>query len=160
MNNYERLSIIGKGSFGKALLVRSKLDKKLCVVKEISISEMDAKEQKEAANEVNVLSQLKHPNIISYRDSFLENGNLYIVMDYADGGDLYKAIKNQKSVHFTEEQILDWFVQLCLGLKHVHDRKILHRDLKSQNIFLTSTKMVKLGDFGISKVERTKISKT
>ena len=53
-----------------------------------------------------------------------------------------------------ESQILDWFVQLCLALKHVHDRKILHRDLKSQNVFLTANGMVKLGDFGIAKVLR------
>ena len=75
-------------------------------------------------------------------------------MDYADGGDLYKLIKNQKGVHFTEEQILDWFVQISLALKHIHDRKILHRDIKTQNIFLTSRKLIKLGDFGISKVLR------
>ena len=152
MNNYEKVSVIGKGSYGKALLVRNKVDKKLSVIKEISISEMSAKEQKEARNEVIILSQLQHPNIVSYQESFVDSGNLYIVMDYADGGDLYKAIKNQKGVHFSEENILDWFVQLCLALKHLHDRKILHRDLKSQNIFLTSKKMVKLGDFGISKV--------
>ena len=49
-------------------------------------------------------------------------------------------------------QILSWFVQICLGLKHVHDRKILHRDLKTQNIFLTKSGVVKLGDFGIARV--------
>jgi serine/threonine protein kinase len=52
---------------------------------------------------------------------------------------------------FSEQQVLDWLVQICLGLKHVHDRKILHRDIKSQNIFLTRNKTVKLGDFGIAK---------
>ncbi|XP_022786792.1 serine/threonine-protein kinase Nek5-like [Stylophora pistillata] len=51
-----------------------------------------------------------------------------------------------------EDQVLDYFVQICLGLKHVHDRKILHRDLKSQNIFLTKNGIVKLGDFGIARV--------
>lgn len=53
---------------------------------------------------------------------------------------------------FTETQIIDWFTQICLGLKHVHDRKILHRDLKCQNIFLTKTNLIKLGDFGIARV--------
>ena len=132
MDKYIQANVIGKGSFGKALLVRSKDDQKLYVIKEINISEMGAKEQREAKNEVKVLSTLRHPNIISYKESFVERGNLYIVMDYADGGDLYRAIKQQKSVHFNEEQILDWFVQICLALKHVHDRKILHRDLKTQ----------------------------
>ncbi len=52
---------------------------------------------------------------------------------------------------FSESQILDWFVQICLALKYVHDRKILHRDLKTQNIFLTANGDVKIGDFGIGK---------
>jgi NIMA (never in mitosis gene a)-related kinase len=55
-------------------------------------------------------------------------------------------------VKFSENQILDWFTQICLALKHVHDRKILHRDLKTQNIFLTKDNKIKLGDFGIARV--------
>ncbi|KAE8294489.1 Serine/threonine-protein kinase Nek1 [Larimichthys crocea] len=73
-------------------------------------------------------------------------------MDYCEGGDLFKKINSQKGVLFSEEQILDWFVQICLALKHVHDRKILHRDIKSQNIFLTKDGTVQLGDFGIARV--------
>src|SRR5690554_3940162 len=136
MDNYTQISVLGKGSFGRALLVRHKETKEVLVVKEINMMDMGPREQREARNEVQVLSKLKHPNIVSYIDSFVDNGSLYIAMDYADGGDLYQAIKNQKGVHFSEHQVIDWFVQLCLALKHVHDRKILHRDLKSQNIFL------------------------
>nr|XP_020020030.1 serine/threonine-protein kinase Nek1 isoform X2 [Castor canadensis] len=95
---------------------------------------------------------MKHPNIVQYRESFEENGSLYIVMDYCEGGDLFKRINAQKGILFQEDQILDWFVQICLALKHVHDRKILHRDIKSQNIFLTKDGTVQLGDFGIARV--------
>uniref|UniRef100_A0A3P9CYU0 non-specific serine/threonine protein kinase n=1 Tax=Maylandia zebra TaxID=106582 RepID=A0A3P9CYU0_9CICH len=74
-------------------------------------------------------------------------------MEYCDGGDLMKKINIQRGVPFTEEQIVDWFVQICLGLKHIHDRKILHRDIKAQNIFLTNGGMkAKLGDFGIARM--------
>uniref|UniRef100_A0A3Q2NPW9 non-specific serine/threonine protein kinase n=1 Tax=Fundulus heteroclitus TaxID=8078 RepID=A0A3Q2NPW9_FUNHE len=74
-------------------------------------------------------------------------------MEYCDGGDLLKKINTQRGIPFSEEQIVDWFVQICLGLKHIHDRKVLHRDIKSQNIFLTSGGMkVKLGDFGIARI--------
>ncbi|XP_072575818.1 serine/threonine-protein kinase Nek1 isoform X27 [Vulpes vulpes] len=73
-------------------------------------------------------------------------------MDYCEGGDLFKRINAQKGILFQEDQILDWFVQICLALKHVHDRKILHRDIKSQNIFLTKDGTVQLGDFGIARV--------
>lgn len=54
--------------------------------------------------------------------------------------------------YWSEDHVLNWFTQICLALKHVHDRKILHRDLKSQNIFLTKNNMIKLGDFGIARV--------
>ncbi|KAL8207260.1 UNVERIFIED_CONTAM: Serine/threonine-protein kinase Nek1 [Gekko kuhli] len=95
---------------------------------------------------------MKHPNIVLYRESFEESGCLYIVMDYCEGGDLFKKINAQKGVLFSEDQIMDWFVQICLALKHVHDRKILHRDIKSQNIFLTKDGTIQLGDFGIARV--------
>ncbi len=80
---------------------------------------------------------------------------LCIVMDYADGGDMYTKIANQKKVGkvcYSESQILDWFVQMALAIKHIHDRKILHRDLKTQNIFMTQTGAIKIGDFGIARV--------
>ena len=61
-----------------------------------------------------------------------DGGSLCIVMDYCDGGDLYRRINEQKGKLFPEEQVLSWFVQVCFALKHIHDRKILHRDIKSQ----------------------------
>ncbi|KAM6220308.1 LOW QUALITY PROTEIN: serine/threonine-protein kinase Nek1 [Rhynchocyon petersi] len=152
MEKYARLQKIGEGSFGKAVLVRSKEDEKQYVIKEINISRMSSKEREESRREVAVLANMKHPNIVQYRESFEENGSLYIVMDYCEGGDLFKRINAQKGNLFQEDQILDWFVQICLALKHVHDRKILHRDIKSQNIFLTKDGTVQLGDFGIARV--------
>lgn len=77
---------------------------------------------------------------------------LCIVMDYADGGDMYKKIEYQKKLGklIPESQLLDWFVQMALAIKHIHDRKILHRDLKTQNIFMTQQGEIKIGDFGIA----------
>uniref|UniRef100_A0A4W6E0U6 non-specific serine/threonine protein kinase n=1 Tax=Lates calcarifer TaxID=8187 RepID=A0A4W6E0U6_LATCA len=152
MDKYEKVKKIGEGSFGKAILVKSKEDGRQYVIKEISISGMPSKERQESRKEVAVLAKMSHPNIVQYKESFEEGGCLYIVMDYCEGGDLFKKINSQKGVLFSEEQILDWFVQICLALKHVHDRKILHRDIKSQNIFLTKDGTVQLGDFGIARV--------
>ncbi|XP_029415410.1 serine/threonine-protein kinase Nek1 isoform X2 [Nannospalax galili] len=152
MEKYVRLQKIGEGSFGKAVLVKSAEDGRQYVIKEINISRMSNKEREESRREVAVLANMKHPNIVQYRESFEENGSLYIVMDYCEGGDLFKRINAQKGILFQEDQILDWFVQICLALKHVHDRKILHRDIKSQNIFLTKDGTVQLGDFGIARV--------
>ncbi|KAM8874333.1 serine/threonine-protein kinase Nek1 isoform 2-T4 [Spinachia spinachia] len=152
MDKYEKVKKIGEGSFGKAILVKSKQDGHQYVIKEIGISAMSSKERQESRKEVAVLANMSHPNIVQYKESFEEGGCLYIVMDYCEGGDLFKKINTQKGVLFSEEQILDWFVQICLALKHVHDRKILHRDIKSQNIFLTKDGTVQLGDFGIARV--------
>lgn len=152
MEKYVRLQKIGEGSFGKAVLVKSTEVGRHYVIKEINISRMSDKERQESRREVAVLANMKHPNIVQYKESFEENGSLYIVMDYCEGGDLFKRINAQKGALFQEDQILDWFVQICLALKHVHDRKILHRDIKSQNIFLTKDGTVQLGDFGIARV--------
>ncbi|XP_061849026.1 serine/threonine-protein kinase Nek1 isoform X3 [Colius striatus] len=152
MDKYIKVRKIGEGSFGKAILVKSKENGQQYVIKEINISKMSNKEREESRREVAVLANMKHPNIVLYRESFEENGCLYIVMDYCEGGDLFKKINAQKGILFSEDQILDWFVQICLALKHIHDRKILHRDIKSQNIFLTKDGTIQLGDFGIARV--------
>ncbi|XP_063012290.1 serine/threonine-protein kinase Nek1 isoform X11 [Melospiza melodia melodia] len=152
MDKYIKVRKIGEGSFGKAILVRAKENGQQYVIKEINISKMSNKEREESRREVAVLANMKHPNIVLYRESFEENGCLYIVMDYCEGGDLFKKINAQKGILFSEDQILDWFVQICLALKHIHDRKILHRDIKSQNIFLTKDGTIQLGDFGIARV--------
>ncbi|XP_038255192.1 serine/threonine-protein kinase Nek1 isoform X8 [Dermochelys coriacea] len=152
MEKYIKVHKIGEGSFGKAILVKAKENSRQYVIKEINISKMSNKEREESRREVAVLANMKHPNIVLYRESFEENGSLYIVMDYCEGGDLFRRINAQKGILFSEDQIMDWFVQICLALKHVHDRKILHRDIKSQNIFLTKDGTIQLGDFGIARV--------
>ncbi|RNA05217.1 serine threonine- kinase Nek1-like isoform X1, partial [Brachionus plicatilis] len=151
-SDYVKVKKIGEGAFGSAWLVKNKKDNKDYVVKKINVAKMPTKEREEAKKEVSVLAQMNHPNIVSYIDSFEEDGNLCIVMDYCDGGDLYTKIQSMRGNPINEDQILDWFVQIALALKHVHDRKILHRDLKSQNIFLTKSGVIKLGDFGVAKV--------
>jgi NIMA (never in mitosis gene a)-related kinase len=84
-------------------------------------------------------------------------------MDYADDGDLSTKMKEHKDKNgeklLSENQVLNWFTQLCLAIKHCHDRKIMHRDLKAQNVFLMKNGIVKLGDFGIAKVLNTTVEK-
>jgi NIMA (never in mitosis gene a)-related kinase len=150
---YTKIKDIGQGSYGKAILVQDR-DSKLYVMKVIDMSRMDGKQRKDAINEVKVLSSLKHPYIVSYRESYTENRNLNIVMDYADGGDLHQRITRTRHAGktFPEEKMLRWFTEATLALKYLHDRHVLHRDLKSQNLFLTSQDRLRIGDFGISKV--------
>eukprot|EP00899_Mesostigma_viride_P027352 jgi/Mesvir1/7801/Mv11743-RA.1 len=108
-------------------------------------------EKDSALLEAQLLSRLRHPNIVSCVESFIAGGKLCIVMDWCERGDLSEYLNKQTTL-LKEDRVLDLFAQLCLGLKHVHDRKILHRDLKTQNVFLSNSGLAKLGDFGVSKV--------
>lgn len=152
MDGYKIIRKLGTGSYGCAHLALHIPTDAKCVIKEIKISHMSSKELEEARREVEVLSSLSHPYIIHFRDSFEHDGRLLIVMDYCGGGDLHTLISNRKGVLFPEDRVLDWFVQLCLAIKYIHDRRILHRDIKSQNVFLTDDGKVRLGDFGIAKI--------
>ena len=117
---------------------------------------MNESESRQTELECQLLSKFSHPNIIAYWESFVDRitKKVCIVMDFCDGGDLEKYIKARKSF-LTEEHVLRIFVQICLAIKHIHDRKILHRDLKGQNIFLCSSGVIKVGDFGIARVLRS-----
>ncbi|KAH9286707.1 Serine/threonine-protein kinase Nek1 [Echinococcus granulosus] len=152
MEQYEKIRKIGEGAFGVAWLASSKKSRSLKVIKEIGISGMKTKEIEESRKEISVLAKLNHPNIVKYCHSFEESNAIYIVMEFCDGGDLYSKINSQNGVLFSEHEILDWFVQIALAVKHIHDHMILHRDIKSQNVFLTGKGRVKLGDFGIAKI--------
>ncbi|XP_014925158.1 serine/threonine-protein kinase Nek5 isoform X1 [Acinonyx jubatus] len=153
MDTYDVIKAIGEGAFGKAFLAKRTSDSKHCVIKEIDFAKMPTQEKEASTKEVVLLAKMKHPNIVTFFSSFQENNRLFIVMEYCDGGDLMKRIHRQRGVLFSEDQILSWFVQISLGLKYIHDRKILHRDIKAQNIFLSKNGMVaKLGDFGIARV--------
>lgn len=155
-SKYRCIKVIGKGSFGEAVLVRSKHDGKRYVAKAIDSASMTAKEKRDVQNEIRILAALSHPNIIRYQEHFEDGALIFIIMEYADGGDLSTRIKEAKRQDppqfFDPNLAMFWFLQICMALKYLHDNYILHRDLKTANIFLTSKNVVKLGDFGISTV--------
>mmetsp|Transcript_30088 Transcript_30088/g.84780 ORF Transcript_30088/g.84780 Transcript_30088/m.84780 type:complete len:495 (+) Transcript_30088:118-1602(+) len=155
---YQRVKVIGKGAFGKAYLVRNTEADVYVVVKQMETGQMDEKDKKASIKEASILKKMAHPNIIQYQEVFMtRKGRLCIVMEYADGGDIRAAIRNQAGELMGEARFVSWFVQACFALLHVHNMHVLHRDLKTQNIFLMSTGQVKLGDFGIARVlEATK----
>lgn len=148
---------VGEGSFGAAILVQHASDREKdlkAIVKMIDISRTSRQEKEDALKESQVLSSLKHPYIVRYRESFHEDGWLCICMDFCEGGDLSDRIKKmrQSGKFFPEPQVVRWFTQAILALKYIHDLHILHRDLKSGNFFLSKSGNIKLGDFGIAKV--------
>ncbi|XP_062432607.1 serine/threonine-protein kinase Nek3 isoform X2 [Rhea pennata] len=151
MEEYKVLKVLGEGSFGRALLVHHESSNQKYAMKEIRLP-MSLSGAENSRKEAILLAKMKHPNIVAYKESFEADGHLYIVMEYCDDGDLMQKIKHQRGKLFSEDTILHWFVQMCLGMKHIHDKRVLHRDIKSKNVFLTQNGKVKLGDFGSARL--------
>uniref|UniRef100_A0A674MY48 Protein kinase domain-containing protein n=1 Tax=Takifugu rubripes TaxID=31033 RepID=A0A674MY48_TAKRU len=147
MEKYSLDKVIGEGSFGRALLVRCKSTRDKYVVKEIQLPKNPSKLEG-SRREAVLLSGMKHPNIVAFREAFEADGLLCIVMEYCSGGDLLQRILQQKTTQFCTGDILQWFAQMCAATQHIHEKRVLHRDLKSKNIFLTVNGTIKLGDFG------------
>ncbi|NWZ79084.1 NEK2 kinase, partial [Poecile atricapillus] len=160
-DDYEVLLTIGAGSYGKCRKVRRKADGKILVWKELDYGAMTESEKQMLVSEVNLLRELRHPNIVRYYDRIIDRSSttLYIVMEYCDGGDLAGLIAKMCSFfrHFLDESfVLRVLTQLTLALKECHRRSdggvTVHRDLKPANVFLDGKQNVKLGDFGLARI--------
>ncbi|XP_007629996.1 serine/threonine-protein kinase Nek4 isoform X2 [Cricetulus griseus] len=150
---YCYVRVVGRGSYGEVTLVKHRRDGKQYVIKKLNLRNASSRERRAAEQEAQLLSQLKHPNIVTYKESW-EGGDglLYIVMGFCEGGDLYRKLKEQKGQLLPESQVVEWFVQIAMALQYLHEKHILHRDLKTQNVFLTRTNIIKVGDLGIARV--------
>ena len=156
-------SRLGIGSYGTVYKVSKKNTSKIYVIKQISLLDVSEKQINEYKSEAKLLSLIKSNYVVKYYDSFIENNNLNILMEYCAGGDLYQYIEKnkKKKIKLKEKTIWQIFIQMILGLYSIHKKKILHRDLKSQNIFLTKELNIKIGDFGVSKrLIQTNFAKT
>ncbi|XP_027439359.2 serine/threonine-protein kinase Nek11 isoform X4 [Zalophus californianus] len=147
---------LGSGSFGTVYLVsdkKAKQGEELKVLKEISVGDLNPNETVQANLEAQLLSKLDHPAIVKFHASFVEQDNFCIITEYCEGRDLDCKIQEYKEAgkSFLEGQIIEWFIQLLLGVDYMHERRILHRDLKSKNIFLKNN-LLKIGDFGVSRL--------
>ncbi|XP_050171516.1 serine/threonine-protein kinase Nek11 isoform X2 [Myiozetetes cayanensis] len=145
---------LGNGSFGSVYLVsdrKAKQGEELKVLKEISVGDLKPNETVEANLEAQLLSKLDHPAIVKFYASFVERDSFCIITEYCEGGDLDLKIQEYKDSGktITQSQVIDWFIQLLLGVNYMHERRILHRDLKAKNIFLKDN-LLKIGDFGVS----------
>lgn len=155
-NRYEITQKLGAGQFGTAFLCSDRKEEaKNClkVLKEIPVGGLQPNETVVAEHEARLLSQLSHPNIVKFLGKFIDREFFCIITEYCEGGDLDKYIEGcqKKKQPISEKRVLDWFVQLLLGVDYIHARRILHRDLKSRNIFLQNER-IKIGDFGISRI--------
>ena len=164
INDFEIIKQIGSGAFSTVSLVKRKQDNAIYALKRVELSKMQPNEKDNSLNEIRLLASVNHKNIIAYKESFYEESTntLNIILEYADGGDLQSKISAHKNInkYFNEKTIWSIFIQMVYGIKELHDKNIIHRDLKSANIFLMKDGICKLGDLNVSKVAKTGLLKT
>ena len=152
---------LGKGDFSSVYLVKSKITKKIYAMKEVRAERYSNDKQKsEVQKEIKLLENMDHPNVITYFSSFTENGNFYIITEYLNGGSLEDVIKllKEKGKVVDEKKVWDFLAQTLSGLMYLHEnRKIIHRDIKPDNILWDKDGNIKISDFGISAVNRENI---
>ena len=150
---YDLIEIIGQGMYGKVYKALNKFENKFYAIKTMNFKNITPKERLNIDTEINLLQELKHPNIVLYKESFIdENQNLNIVTTFCEGGDLYQKIFKSQKTYFQEKEIINALIQLLLGLSYIHDKKIVHRDIKTKNIFIQNENTLRIGDFGIAKI--------
>ncbi|KAM7155115.1 serine/threonine-protein kinase Nek9 isoform 2-T2 [Molossus nigricans] len=149
--HYIPIRVLGRGAFGEATLYRRTEDDSLVVWKEVDLTRLSEKERRDALNEIVILALLQHDNIIAYYNHFMDNTTLLIELEYCNGGNLYDKILRQKDKLFEEEMVIWYLFQIVSAVSCIHKAGILHRDIKTLNIFLTKANLIKLGDYGLAK---------
>ena len=165
LDDFKIEKVLGNGSFGSVNQVTRKKDNRIYALKSVILEKLSKKQQENSVNEVRILASINHPNVIGYKEAFWDekSSTLNIVMEYADGGDLQSKINIMKNENgfFNESLIWRYSIQMIQGLKALHDKKIMHRDLKSANIFLVKEKLqCKIGDMNVSKVMKDNFLRT
>ena len=156
MEQFKIINKIGEGAYSTVYTVKRIEDDTIYALKKVKINKLNKKEQNNALNEVRILASINSPYIIGYKESFIDESDqtLCIIMEYADDGDLYQKVKlyTQNKTTFMEHDIWRIFIQITKGLHDLHEYNILHRDLKSANVFLFRDGTAKLGDLNVSKI--------
>ena len=154
LKNYKIIKVLGKEKYGVVQKVKKNNDNNIYVIKQISLEGLNQSQINEVELESKILKKIQSKYVVKYYESFEEDNKLNIVMEFCECGDLNDFIENQKkSKHLLKEDIIwKFFIKITLGLADIHKLKILHRDLKSLNIFLKQENDVRVGDLGVAKV--------
>lgn len=141
---YSKIRKVGQGASGHVYVAKTLATGKKVAIKEMDLSNQPRKEL--IVNEILVMKESQHPNIVNFLDSYLvKNNELWVVMEYMEGGALTDIIENNT---LEEDQISSISMETCKGLGHLHSQSIIHRDIKSDNVLLDAQGRVKITDFG------------
>lgn len=149
---FNLIQTLGEGAFGKVYLVASRIGGGQYAMKVIDLRTSPQDEKDLAVKEAQLLKRLDHPHVLSYTDSFEKDGALCIVTGYCANGDLSVFLEKRNCKKLEEDRLLEWFRQIASALEYLHGQKIIHRDVKTPNIFLTDDWQTRLGDLGLAKV--------
>jgi serum/glucocorticoid-regulated kinase 2 len=151
LNDFAMLKVLGRGSFGKVMLVQKKDTKQLYAMKSLRKDALLEREQIEhTKTEKMIMQHVNHPFLVSLEYAFTTPGKIYFVMGFMKGGELFFHLKESRK--FTEERARFYGAQIALGLGHLHSRNIVYRDLKPENILMDEFGNVYLTDFGMAKM--------
>ncbi|KAJ8474661.1 hypothetical protein ONZ51_g7066 [Trametes cubensis] len=141
---YSKIRKVGQGASGHVYVAKTHATGKKVAIKEMDLSNQPRKEL--IVNEILVMKESQHPNIVNFLDAYLVKSNeLWVVMEYMEGGALTDIIENNT---LEEDQISSICLETCKGLGHLHSQSIIHRDIKSDNVLLDAQGHVKITDFG------------
>eukprot|EP00761_Pharyngomonas_kirbyi_P012459 gb/GECH01012486.1/.p1 GENE.gb/GECH01012486.1/~~gb/GECH01012486.1/.p1 ORF type:complete len:482 (+),score=103.06 gb/GECH01012486.1/:1-1446(+) len=150
LKDFDLLTVIGRGSFGKVMKVRKKETGEIFAMKVLR-KDMVIRENmvNHTKSEKNILQQIKHPFIVTLRYAFQTQEKLYLILDFLSGGELFHHLKEES--HFTEERSRFYAAEIGLAIGHLHQHDIIYRDLKPENAVLDKHGHVCLTDFGLAK---------
>jgi len=149
--SYEIRESIGKGAFGDVYLVIHKATKKKYVLKRIKLARQNEWQRASTRQEIELVSSLKHPFIVPYIEHWVQHGHtINIIYGYCEKGDCQSQLQMQKGKLYNEEQLKVWLCEMALAIEYMHRKRVLHRDLKTQNLLMTTDGDLQIADFGLA----------
>ncbi|CAL4061024.1 unnamed protein product, partial [Meganyctiphanes norvegica] len=142
---------LGKGKFGNVYLAREKNSKFIVALKVLFKSQLQKSSvEHQLRREIEIQAHLRHPNILRLYGYFYDEVRVYLILEYAPRGELYKELQSQPNGHFDEQRTAKYIMQLASALKYCHMKKVIHRDIKPENLLLNLRGDLKIADFGWS----------